>query len=91
MSSVRDINQKYEQERNNYLELYKNCLKRLEKMEEEISIFPNNYFEYDNTKILKDKIKYYKGMIDFIRPVTEEDIIERNNIFLNYAANMLLK
>ena len=57
-------------------------------MEEEISIFPNNYFEYDNTKILKDKIKYYKGMIDFIRPVTEEDIIERNNIFLNYAAKI---
>lgn len=92
MSSVRDINQKFEQERNNYLELYSRYLKKIENLEDNIMFFSSSNFIYDNNentkKMLINKVKYYKGMIDFIRPVTEEDIIERNDIFLNYAGKI---
>ena len=73
MSNIYEINERFKTEKDNYLVLYNNCVKRLENSSD---IFK---------KILTDKIKYYKGMLDFIRPVTEEDIIERNDIFLNYA------
>lgn len=89
MSSVRDINQKFEQEKNNYLELYNRYLKKIETLEDNVMFFSSSNFMYDNNENVKEmlmnKIKYYKGMLDFIRPVTEEDIIERNDIFLNYA------
>lgn len=89
MSSVRDINQKFEQEKNNYLELYNRYLKKIETLEDNIMLFSSSNFMYDNNENVKEmlmnKIKYYKGMLDFIRPVTEKDIIERNDIFLNYA------
>ena len=73
MSNIYEINERFKTEKDNYLVLYNNCVKRLENSSD---IFK---------KILTDKIKYYKGMLDFIRPVTEEDIIERNDIILNYA------
>ena len=73
MSNIYEINERFKTEKDNYLDLYNGCVKRLENSSDTFK------------KILTDKIKYYKGMLDFIRPVTEEDIIERNDIFLNYA------
>ena len=73
MSNIYEINERFKTEKDNYLDLYNGCVKRLENSSDPFK------------KILTDKIKYYKGMLDFIRPVTEEDIIERNNIILNYA------
>ena len=73
MSNIYEINERFTKEKNNYLDLYNACVKRLENSSDTFK------------RILIDKIKYYKGMLDFIRPVTEEDIIERNDIILNYA------
>lgn len=73
MSNIYEINERFKAEKDNYLDLYNGCVKRLENSSDTFK------------KILTDKIKYYKGMLDFIRSVTEEDIIERNDIFLNYA------
>ena len=73
MNNIYEINERFTKEKNNYLDLYNACVKRLENSSDTFK------------RILIDKIKYYKGMLDFIRLVTEEDIIERNDIILNYA------
>lgn len=50
MSSVRDINQKFEQEKNNYLELYNRYLKKIETLEDNIIFFSSSNFMYDNNE-----------------------------------------